>query len=387
MQLNHRRSGYPERTATNNSSVPETGKAGVAKTCVAKIRTVKPGAVISSAAKSSAAKSRTGIAACLSLTVHAAIVFAVLSMQKAVPEKTHQADGISISLDIFTSPAASTAASPHEASVSQPETPASQPEPAVQPPIEHTASRQPEADPDPIPEPEKIPPNQNTLSATPTAAKHPKVTATMPTPVMQEQTTAASQSETATDSSSAEQSAPAKREPTLPVDKPTISVDAPASNEQPLQPQVTLVTTSSTVDVPNPLATANKTVSNTENSTENSTENNTGNNSKTNTQHSNTAEKTGGEHTDYAQEVRMAVVAQRSYPQRARRKQLTGTVVVAFRIFANGTLESTRVASSSGHSILDRAAVNAVRNVGRFKPFPEAVNRHYLDFKVPVVFQ
>jgi len=90
---------------------------------------------------------------------------------------------------------------------------------------------------------------------------------------------------------------------------------------------------------------------------------------------------------DYAQGVRLAVLAQRTYPQRARRKKLTGTVVVTFRVFADGALDFTTVSKSSGHKLLDRAAMNAVKRVRKFKPFPDELHRQFWDFEVPVVFQ
>lgn len=89
----------------------------------------------------------------------------------------------------------------------------------------------------------------------------------------------------------------------------------------------------------------------------------------------------------YTEKVRLAVLAQRSYPQRARRKKMTGTVLVTFRVFASGELDSTTVKESSGHDLLDRAALGAVKKAGRFSPFPDEVKKQYWDFEVPIVFQ
>ena len=49
------------------------------------------------------------------------------------------------------------------------------------------------------------------------------------------------------------------------------------------------------------------------------------------------------------------------YPEEARRSHAQGTVVIDIRIDKSGNVESARVTESSGHSILDDAAVAAVR--------------------------
>jgi protein TonB len=153
--------------------------------------------------------------------------------------------------------------------------------------------------------------------------------------------------------------------------------DKPVPEEQLQQAQVTLVAISSTVEVP--AVAVDNTLSDTN---LNTTSSNTGT-----TENTADSEAADIEYASYSQAVRMAVLAQRSYPQRARRKQLTGTVVVAFRVSADGMLQSTRIIASSGHPILDRAAVRAVDRVGRFTPFPDDINRLYWDFEVPVVFR
>ncbi|MEE9195303.1 MAG: energy transducer TonB [Alphaproteobacteria bacterium] len=55
------------------------------------------------------------------------------------------------------------------------------------------------------------------------------------------------------------------------------------------------------------------------------------------------------------------------YPYRARRKEIEGRVVLRVRVLPGGTARSVEVLSSSGHAILDRAALKAVR-AWRFVP-------------------
>ena len=56
-----------------------------------------------------------------------------------------------------------------------------------------------------------------------------------------------------------------------------------------------------------------------------------------------------------------------AYPARAARRKLTGTVYVWIDVAADGTVSDARVDRSSGHSILDDAALRAVRK-WRFAP-------------------
>ncbi len=50
------------------------------------------------------------------------------------------------------------------------------------------------------------------------------------------------------------------------------------------------------------------------------------------------------------------------YPKRAERKGIEGTVKLVFDADRNGNINNVRVANSSGHDILDRAATNAVKD-------------------------
>jgi protein TonB len=75
------------------------------------------------------------------------------------------------------------------------------------------------------------------------------------------------------------------------------------------------------------------------------------------------------------------------YPALARRQGWQGTVQLSFVVEPNGALERIRVARSSGHEVLDRSAVSALRRV---EPLPQA--RHWLDgraleMNIPVIYR
>jgi protein TonB len=73
------------------------------------------------------------------------------------------------------------------------------------------------------------------------------------------------------------------------------------------------------------------------------------------------------------------------YPGLARRRHLQGTVVLAVSVTADGTVDELRVEESSGHKVLDRAAVRAVRN-WLFEPGRRGGERIAMRVMVPVRF-
>jgi len=94
-----------------------------------------------------------------------------------------------------------------------------------------------------------------------------------------------------------------------------------------------------------------------------------------------------GVESDYRSRLRAAILEQQSYPRQARRRRLKGTVVIEFRVDANGSTSELVVRTSSGAAVLDNAALQAVRDVGRFEPFPSEVSDLSLLFVVPISFR
>lgn len=78
--------------------------------------------------------------------------------------------------------------------------------------------------------------------------------------------------------------------------------------------------------------------------------------------------------------IRELVQGNISYPRIARRMGLEGKVIISFVILTNGTVRDIRVVESSGNTILDRNAIEAVK---RTSPFP----RHRLEAKVIIPIQ
>ena len=59
------------------------------------------------------------------------------------------------------------------------------------------------------------------------------------------------------------------------------------------------------------------------------------------------------------------------YPEQARLKNQQGTLLVEFGINKNGSLAYAKVIRSSGYTILDEAAIKAIREASPFNPLPD----------------
>ncbi len=64
-----------------------------------------------------------------------------------------------------------------------------------------------------------------------------------------------------------------------------------------------------------------------------------------------------------------------NYPEEARRRHLTGSLILDVAINPDGSLHAVTLRRSSGHKVLDDAAIRIVRLAAPFAPFPEAMRR------------
>jgi protein TonB len=62
-----------------------------------------------------------------------------------------------------------------------------------------------------------------------------------------------------------------------------------------------------------------------------------------------------------------------NYPDEAVRQKLHGNLLLNVSVLANGTIEQISILHSSGHKILDDAAIRIVRLAAPFSPFPQAI--------------
>jgi len=70
---------------------------------------------------------------------------------------------------------------------------------------------------------------------------------------------------------------------------------------------------------------------------------------------------------------RIEAVGNINYPLAARQQQLYGSLRMLVVLFPNGKVSEIQILQSSGHSLLDQAAVKIVNMAAPFDPFPEAM--------------
>ncbi|TQV69717.1 energy transducer TonB [Exilibacterium tricleocarpae] len=68
-------------------------------------------------------------------------------------------------------------------------------------------------------------------------------------------------------------------------------------------------------------------------------------------------------------------VGNRNYPQEALQNNLFGDLRLAAVILPNGTIEKVEILQSSGHAVLDDAAMQIVHLASPFAPFPPEIRR------------
>ncbi|MFW6080863.1 MAG: TonB family protein [Desulfosalsimonas sp.] len=89
----------------------------------------------------------------------------------------------------------------------------------------------------------------------------------------------------------------------------------------------------------------------------------------------------------YLDSIRAAIERNKQYPPIARRRRLEGRVSVSFEISGKGEVFNVSIAGSSGFSVLDEAAVAAVRDAGSFGPPPEQAGSTPLKIQIPIAFE
>jgi TonB family protein len=90
----------------------------------------------------------------------------------------------------------------------------------------------------------------------------------------------------------------------------------------------------------------------------------------------------------YEAEVRSMIERNKSYPAMSKRLGHKGTVVVAFTLQKDGSIINLRIAKPSRFDRLDEAALDAVKKVKRFKPFPDEEGfGETMELSVPLNFK
>jgi len=95
----------------------------------------------------------------------------------------------------------------------------------------------------------------------------------------------------------------------------------------------------------------------------------------------------GSARSSYLAVLRTIIEKCKVYPLMARRKRLEGTAVVHFILARNGSLKEASIARSSGATLLDGAALCAIRAARGFPPVPAEFSGREITLEVPLNFR
>ncbi len=88
----------------------------------------------------------------------------------------------------------------------------------------------------------------------------------------------------------------------------------------------------------------------------------------------------------YRSKLEQTIQSAKKYPLWARRKGLQGKTQVGFTVYRDGHIEQVQLIGGSGHSILDKAALVTVNELGSVQPIPIELARQQWTFEVPLHF-
>lgn len=90
--------------------------------------------------------------------------------------------------------------------------------------------------------------------------------------------------------------------------------------------------------------------------------------------------------SNYNGKVLVKLRRAKRYPSQARRDRLQGTATVSFTVARSGAVSGVRLARSSGHTLLDQAALEMVHRASPMPKVPDDIRDNKLNFTVPVRF-
>lgn len=89
----------------------------------------------------------------------------------------------------------------------------------------------------------------------------------------------------------------------------------------------------------------------------------------------------------YIRTVQDMILKNVSYPLEAQRANLSGGVVLSLHLFSNGQLAGVVVNESSGHKLLDNAAIFTVKRLAPYPAFPKGLLLKEIWVEVPITYQ
>jgi len=75
------------------------------------------------------------------------------------------------------------------------------------------------------------------------------------------------------------------------------------------------------------------------------------------------------------------------YPLSARRRGLSGQVILQFTIHADGRITDPQITDSTGHAVFRTASLGVLKRVGKMPPFPPELRQRQLTVKIPILYE
>jgi len=96
---------------------------------------------------------------------------------------------------------------------------------------------------------------------------------------------------------------------------------------------------------------------------------------------------TGNKETSYTGSILQKIQEYKYYPISAKKNKLTGSVKLNFTVSNNGKISGEpKLLNSSGHQILDEAAIKIIKNSAPFPAFPQSIKEKELSLNVSIDF-
>ncbi|MGH1356033.1 MAG: TonB family protein [Thalassovita sp.] len=89
---------------------------------------------------------------------------------------------------------------------------------------------------------------------------------------------------------------------------------------------------------------------------------------------------------DWQKSVVLTIAKAKSYPPAARKKRIEGTVKILFTLDGYGALIDAQVQDSSGHTVLDQAALDTLRKIAKFPTPPAVLQLEAFTLLVPLSY-
>ncbi|MFT4578840.1 MAG: TonB family protein [Nitrospinales bacterium] len=88
----------------------------------------------------------------------------------------------------------------------------------------------------------------------------------------------------------------------------------------------------------------------------------------------------------YSSQIWRRVADAKFYPRTARKREMEGKPIVEFELRSDGQLMNYFIVRSSSNKILDKAAIDAVKNASPYPGIPKLLKLKSIRFKLPISF-